>query len=143
MARGAPKEYRDRLAQVSLFRGCDRAELDAIAQLGTEVTVEAGKELTTEGGAAQEAFLVMEGTASCTKAGVRVAEFHPGDFFGEMALISRRSRTATVTADAAMRLMVFHVTEFNRMLNETPAIAVKILRTTAERLLDATDAAGH
>ena len=131
------KEYLQHLAEVPLFAQCDTRELEIIAGLGTEITVPEGRVLAKEGDQAHEAFLVMDGEATCTVNGEVVARFGPGDFFGEMALIAHKPRTATVVADTEMTLRVFHVTEFNRLMEETPSIAVKILTATAQRLLNA------
>ena len=75
--------------------------------------------------------------------GEEIATFGPGDFFGEMALLVHGHRTATVTATSALSVRVFHKTEFDELLERLPKVAVKILRTTAERLLDAEDSAHH
>jgi CRP-like cAMP-binding protein len=137
------KEYLDHLAQVPLFAQCDSRELEIIAGLGTEITVPAGRVLAAEGDQAHEAFLVIAGQATCTKEGTVLAQFGPGDFFGEMALIAHKPRTATVTADTDMTLRVFHVTEFRQLLEDTPTIGVKILLATAERLLDSEESPNH
>jgi CRP-like cAMP-binding protein len=143
MARRKRNEYHDRLASVPLFSGLENDELDVIAGLGTEVPVALGIELTTEGGIAHEAFLVMTGSASCVKDGTEVATFGPGDFFGEMALISQQPRNATVVATTDMTVRAFDEGEFRRMLVDSPNVAVKILLSTAERLLSAQPSPTH
>jgi CRP-like cAMP-binding protein len=143
MARRHRNEYLDRLASVPLFSGLEDDELKVVAGLGTEVPVAEGTELTTEGGIAHEAFLVMSGTASCVKDGVEVATFGPGDFFGEMALISKQPRNATVAATSDMTVRAFDEGEFRRMLVDSPHVAVKILLSTAERLLSAEPSPNH
>jgi CRP/FNR family transcriptional regulator, cyclic AMP receptor protein len=143
MAKGAPKEVLEKLRAVPLFSECNDKELQEIAGLGTELSVSAGRELMKQGEPAHEAFLLMSGTASVTRDGATIATFGPGDFFGEMALIGNRPRTATVTADTDATVWVFHSAEFKQMMNDVPGIAVKILWIMAERLLDAEDAATH
>ena len=138
-----PKEYLQHLAQVPLFAECDDRELEIIASLGTELKVSEGRVLTREGDQAHEAFLALDGKATVVKGGQQIAEFGPGDFFGEMALLAHRPRTATVTATSDMTLLVFHVSEFNRLMHDTPTIAVKILTATAQRLLNAEDSPSH
>jgi CRP-like cAMP-binding protein len=67
----------------------------------------------------------------------------PGDFFGEMALLVHGHRSATVTATSPMSLRAFHKSEFDSLLDRSPKVAVKILRTTAIRLLNAEDSPHH
>jgi CRP-like cAMP-binding protein len=136
-------EYLERLASVPLFADLDRHELEAVANLGTDVSVEAGRELAHQGDPASEAFLVLDGGARAERDGSEIATFGPGDFFGEMALLAHGDRTATVTATSALAVRAFHKTEFEDLLERSPKVAVKILRTTAERLLNAEDSPHH
>jgi CRP-like cAMP-binding protein len=136
-------EYLDRLSGVRLFADLDRHELDSVATLGTEVSVTDGQVLARQGEPANEAFLVLEGTARCERDGNEVATFGPGDFFGEMALLIHGHRTATITATSPMSVRAFHKSEFDDLLERSPKVAVKILRTTAERLLLAEDSPHH
>jgi CRP-like cAMP-binding protein len=143
MAKSSSDEYLERLRSVPLFAECDDAELTQIAGLGAEISLPAGQELTREGDVAHEAFLLMDGHATAVRGGTQIATFGPGDFFGEMALIGNRPRSATVTADDQVTIRAFHQTEFRQMMGEVPSIAVGILRIMAERLLEAEDAPTH
>jgi CRP-like cAMP-binding protein len=136
-------EYLQRLASVPLFADLDEHDLEAVAELGTDVDVEAGRELVHEGDSASQAFLVLAGTAVAERDGEELATFGPGDFFGEMALLVHGHRTATVTATSPMSVRAFHKTEFDSLLDRSPKVAVKILRTTAVRLLNAEDSPHH
>jgi len=136
-------EYLDRLAAVPLFADLDRDELEAVASLGTEIEVDEGRELAKEGAVGSEAFLILSGSAVCTRAGEEIATFGPGDFFGEMALLVHGPRTATITTTAPTSVRAFHRTEFDSLLERSPKVGVKILRTTAERLLHAEDSPHH
>jgi CRP-like cAMP-binding protein len=139
----ADDNYLNRLADVPLFADLDRKHLEAVASLGTDITIEDGRELAREGDPAAEAFLVLAGTARALRGGEEIATFGPGDFFGEMALLVHGRRTATVVATSAMEVRAFHKSEFDDLLDRSPEVAVKILRTTAERLLTAEDSAHH
>lgn len=144
MIKGSSDDYLGRLRDVPLFSGCDDDELAQIAGLGTEVPISAGRTLLREGDVGQEAFLVLDGHATCTRGGTEIARFGPGDFFGEMALVGgRRPRTATVVADDDMVVRAFHSSEFRQMLHDVPGIALKVMTTIAERLLDAEDTPTH
>jgi CRP-like cAMP-binding protein len=136
-------EYLGRLASVPLFADLDRHELAQIADLGTDVNVEAGRQLAHQGDPASEAFLVLDGEARADRDGEEIATFGPGDFFGEMALLAHGDRTATVTATSSLSVRAFHKSEFEDLLERSPKVAVKILRTTAERLLNAEESPHH
>jgi len=138
-----PKEYLDRLRGVSLFAACDEKELTQVATLGTEVRVPAGEFLMKQGDSSMDAYLVMDGRATCSKDGVELTQFGPGDFFGEMALIGDRPRSATVVAGEDLSVRAFHASEFRQLLSDVPGIAVKVLWVTAERLIAAEESASH
>jgi CRP/FNR family transcriptional regulator, cyclic AMP receptor protein len=133
MARGAPKEVMEMLHAVPLLAGCNKKELRQIANLGTRVSVADGTVLTEQGRPGREFFLLMGGEARCLVNGALVANFSAGDFFGEMALLDRGPRHATVTAEGQADLLVLDGAEFNRLLDTSPSIAKKLLFALAER----------
>lgn len=133
MTRGIPTEVLDRLAAVPLFSECSRTDLRAIATLGTQLELRAGRVLTTEGEPGSEFFLVRSGAAACVRKGRKVASFGPGDFFGETALLTNAARSATVTATGDMTVIVFSRPEFSSLLDRSPQIARKLLKALAER----------
>jgi CRP-like cAMP-binding protein len=133
----------DHLAQVRLFRACSNKELTTIGRASDEVRVPAGKVLTEEGSPGHEFYLVLEGTATVSRKKKKVATVGPGQYFGEMALLDRGPRSATVTADTAMTLLVLGQREFSGVLDEVPGIAHKLLATMAERLREADTKAVH
>ena len=143
MARGIPKEQLEMLSRVPLFSACTDKELRAVASLGTSIDVAAGKELTKQGDRGAEFFLVLDGQATCRINGKKVATYGPGEQFGEMALLDRGPRTATVTADTPMRLLVISAQEFGGLLAEAPSIARKMLITVATRLREAEKNPSH
>ena len=133
MAGGVPRQVLDMLAQVPLFSACSRTELRHIAGLGTEVQVAEGATLTKQGAIGREFFLVTSGSARCFRDGKLIARFGPGDFFGEMALLDRAPRNATIVADAPMNVLVLDAREFEALLDESPSISRKLLKALAER----------
>jgi CRP-like cAMP-binding protein len=135
MARGVPADVLDRLGKVPLFSACSRQELRRIASLGTEVRVGPGTELTRQGEPGSEFFLIRSGGARCIRNGRTVEGFGPGDFFGELALLTKHPRNATVVtdADADTVVRVFDRREFSSLLDDAPAIARKVLAALAER----------
>jgi CRP-like cAMP-binding protein len=132
-----PKRQIELLRGVSLFSGCSQRELRAIAQLGTQVSIEKAEVLTTKGSVGREFFLVLSGVASCRLGRREVAQFTTGGYFGELALLYGGIRTADVVAETPMELLALDTREFRSMLMTTPSIGVKMLARLAERLADA------
>jgi CRP-like cAMP-binding protein len=133
MGRGVPKAVIDMLAAVPLLSACSRKELRQIAGLGTAIKVRDGEVLTEQGRSAREFFLVVDGTARCLVDGTVVASLGPGDYFGEMALLDRGPRHATVIAEGPMDVLVLESREFWGLLDAAPSIAKKLLVAFAQR----------
>ena len=133
MARGIPKVVLERLHAVPLLSGCSAKELRQIANLGVRLTVADGTVFTRQGKAGREFFLLLEGAAQCTVDGALAARFEAGDFFGEMALLDRGPRVATVTAQGPAEVLVLYGNEFDDLLDASPSITKKLLVALAER----------
>jgi len=125
----------DLIRQVPLFAQLGRAEVGEIAQIADEVDVKAGKELTREGERGSEFFVLLDGAAEVRRGGDRVNQLGPGDFFGEIALVSRSPRTATVTTTEPSNLLVITATGFRALLDRSPRIQLRVLETLADRLV--------
>lgn len=130
----------DRLRYVPLFEQCTPAEIDRIAALVEEANVPAGEVLTREGASGSSFFIVGNGTATVTRAGTRLAVIGPGSFFGEVALLTRGLRTATVTADSPMKLYLLDERGFRTLMASAPSVARKVMEGLAERLAHADEA---
>jgi len=122
------------IKQVPLFAGLSKRELEQIAAIADEIDLREGKELTTQGKSAREFFVLLEGSADVTKDGQRINQLGDGDFFGEIALVSRSPRTATVTATSPVRALVITDRAFRHLLEESPQIQLKVLEALAERI---------
>jgi CRP/FNR family transcriptional regulator, cyclic AMP receptor protein len=122
------------LSNVRLFSTCNKRELARIASLVDEVEAPKGKVLVRQGDPGQECFVISEGKAKATIRGGGGAVLGPGSFFGEMALLDQGPRSATVTAETDMRLLVLGSRQFSSLINEVPVVAVRIMRGLAERL---------
>jgi CRP-like cAMP-binding protein len=136
-------EKLDQLGRMWLFSACTRKDLQVIGRASDEVTVPAGKALTEEGKAGHEFYLILDGEASVRRKGRRIATLGAGQYFGELSLLDRGPRTATVVAESDLRLLVLGQREFNGILDEVPGLAHKVLRTMAERLRVADAKAYH
>jgi CRP-like cAMP-binding protein len=127
------------LSAVPLFSNCSKRDLAVVAKLAQEVELPAGHTLIHERADVAYAFFVLiEGEAEVRRRNRRVAKLGPGDFFGELALILRRPRTATVTLTVPSRLLSISAHNFQPLLMRAPEIQFKLLEALAERLAAAT-----
>jgi CRP/FNR family cyclic AMP-dependent transcriptional regulator len=122
------------LKRVPLFADCSKAELRALAKSTDEIDLREGTVMTREGRPGREFFVLIEGTARVTRDGRKVAELKGGDWFGEIALITNRPRTATVTATSAVDVLVLTDRRFRTAVETMPTIALKVLSSVGERL---------
>lgn len=124
----------ERLARVPLFEHCSKRELGLIASLADEVDLAEGKTLVREGAFGHEFFVLVDGAAEVRKRKRKVATLGAGDFFGEIALISKILRTATVTTTGPVRALVITSRDFRTLLDTVPQIQAKVLTALADRL---------
>jgi CRP-like cAMP-binding protein len=88
----------ERLAEVPLFEGLSKRQLRRISSLMTRIDRPAGQVLTREGEYGSEFFIVLEGEVEVRQADRVIATREPGDYVGEIALLDKRPRTASVVA---------------------------------------------
>jgi CRP/FNR family cyclic AMP-dependent transcriptional regulator len=125
------------LSKVPIFSGCARRELELIARAAKELRHKPGSVISREGDPGIGLFIILEGTATVTIGGVRRGTMGPGDFFGEVALLDRGPRTATVTATTPVTLLVLTEWVFRGLVLEHPSIGVRVLQGMAARLRNA------
>ena len=115
-----------RLGELSLFQGLDEDALRAVAAAVVEESVEEGRVLVREGDFSQDLTIIDEGTASVVHDGQELTQLGPGEMFGEMGLLRKEQRNATVRAATDMRLI--HLTKFdlNRLRGPAPQILERI-----------------
>ncbi len=121
------------LKSIPLFQEVGDDELAQIAPFATEVEVEQGRELVREGDFSYEFMAIEEGQAEVTRAGEHVADLGPGDFFGEMGLIERTLRNATVTAKTPVRLVTLTGWDLKRVERSAPQAMERIRAVLEER----------
>jgi CRP/FNR family transcriptional regulator, cyclic AMP receptor protein len=118
----------DLLAGVPLLSGLDRKHLETLARDFSERTFPAGSIVVREGDDHGIGFFVVaDGEGTVTVKGKEVAKVGPGSYFGEVALISDRVRTATVTADTDLRCMVMTMWDFRSFVRGDAEVAWKLL----------------
>ena len=119
---------------VPLFALCTKKEVEAIAAEATELAVPSGRVLTTQGERGREFMVIADGSAEVRKDGRLVARLGPGDFVGEIALITGGPRVATVTTTSDTTLLLLTDRAFDRMMKAMPSIQAKVLNALADRL---------
>ena len=122
------------LKGVTLFGGLGRHELASIASVAHTRTVEAGAVICREGERGTEFFVIRDGRVRVTVGGKKRREMSAGDSFGELALLDRGPRSATVTAITAVELLVIGELDFTALLDEVPSLSHHLLAQLATRL---------
>ena len=128
----------DLIKSVPLFSSASKQELAQIASIADEIDFPEGKVLIREGDSGREFFVLIDGAAEVQRGGKKVAAIGPGDFFGEIALISKTPRNATITTTSPVRSLVITDRAFRQLLDRSPQIAVGVLTALAERLAPTT-----
>jgi CRP-like cAMP-binding protein len=124
----------DLIKGVPLFSSSSKSELAEIAKIADEVDLPEGKVVIKEGDSGREFIVLIEGTAEVERGGRKVADIGPGDFVGEIALIAKTPRNATITTTSPVRALVITDRAFRQLLDHSPQIAVSVLTALAERL---------
>jgi CRP-like cAMP-binding protein len=127
----------EHLGQVRLFSALNKKELTLLGRASDQVQIPAGKVIVQEGTVDREFFLIMEGQAVVRRGGRKVALLGPGQYFGELALLDRAPRNATVVAETPMVLLVLGQREFAGVLDGLPPVSMKLLQAMAHRLREA------
>jgi CRP-like cAMP-binding protein len=122
-----------RLKQIPLFQDVPDEELAQIATFAQEVSVEQGRELVREGDFSYEFMAIEEGEAEVTRHGEHLADLGAGDFFGEIGLLEKTLRTATVTAKTQMMLVTLTGWDLKRMERHIPDAIERVRAALEER----------
>jgi CRP-like cAMP-binding protein len=134
MNRAMAKPSPDLLRNVGLFSDLDEKDLASLAEEFNERRFSPGNTIALEGAGGLMFFVVESGEASVEVHGEEVAWLGPGDSFGEVALIDRRPRTATVTAKTDLVTYALPVFVFRPYVEARPQVAWKLLEAMADRL---------
>jgi CRP/FNR family cyclic AMP-dependent transcriptional regulator len=122
-----------RLKQIRVFEDLDASALDAIAKLAAEVSVPAGKELVREGDYSYDLIAIEEGTARVHSGDETIAELGPGDIVGEMGVLERAQRSASVTAISPMLLVTLTGWDVRKLRKQAPEAVQRLQQLVAER----------
>jgi CRP/FNR family cyclic AMP-dependent transcriptional regulator len=122
-----------RLKTIPVFADLSEEETRHVAQLAAEVSIEAGKELVREGDYSYDVLAIEEGTARVERDGETVAELGPGDVVGEMGVLERSQRNATVVATSPMLLVTLTGWDIRRLQRTAPDAVEHLRGVVAQR----------
>jgi CRP/FNR family transcriptional regulator, cyclic AMP receptor protein len=124
------------LKQTPLLAGLSQHDLEEVGRLADEVDAKASKVLFRAGDPGNEFFVITDGAVRIERDGKVIARLGPGDFFGDIALVVERPRTATATVETDSRLLVVAHREFHSLMDRFPSIRISVLESIAIRLAE-------
>jgi CRP-like cAMP-binding protein len=122
------------LKGVPLFAGMSHRDLRKLTAQAEDVRYPAHRTIVSRGARGDSFFVIAEGEATVRKGTRKIGSLGPGDFFGEMALLDGRPRSATVVADTPLHAIRLTRAGFNRALDANPSMARAILAELAARI---------
>jgi cAMP-dependent protein kinase regulator len=122
-----------RLKRIPVFADLSDEERDHVAALAAEVSVPESKELVREGDYSYDVLAIEEGTASVERHGEHIADLGPGDVFGEMGVLKREQRNATVVATSPMLLVTLTSWDIRRLQKTAPNAVDHLREVVAQR----------
>ena len=122
------------LREVPLFAGLSDRQLRKVARLAQLTRYRAHFAVVRMGTPGQSFFVILEGRARVTRGGAPPVALGPGDHFGEMALLDRRPRSATVTTETGVTALRVPAGAFHKLLRAEPTIALTLLETLSARV---------
>ena len=125
-----------RLKNISVFADLEDDTLEVIASLASEVSVPEGKDLVREGDFSYDLLAIEEGSAEVSRGGEKVAELGPGDIIGEVGVIERSQRNATVTATSPMLLVTLDRWDVKRLARQAPTAMEQLKALIESRRAD-------
>jgi CRP-like cAMP-binding protein len=121
------------LRRSALFEGLSRTQLARVARISDVRELPAGAVVCREGEPGEEFFVIVDGAAAVSRGGRPVATVGTGDFFGEIALLERVRRTATVMAATPLRFLVIRAEAFDFVVSADPTMERRLQAALARR----------
>jgi CRP-like cAMP-binding protein len=127
----------DELKRVPLFSGLSQRQLKQLAKDFHERKVKPGTELIKQGEMSGiDCFVISEGEAAVNVDGIEVDRLGPGDYFGELALVTEQVRTASVVALSPMRCYTIQFWNFRKFAKNNPDVTWKLLQHVTDLLME-------
>jgi CRP-like cAMP-binding protein len=137
------EERANLVRSVSVFEHVEAADVDALAGIATEVEFPAGRTIARQGEIANGLFIIAAGSVDVVRDGVRLATLGAGEWFGELAVLARAPRVASVVAAEPTTCLAIAAWDTEQLLLERPALAVGMLRSLAIRMRALTEDHHH
>ncbi|MDX6409166.1 MAG: family transcriptional regulator, cyclic receptor protein [Gaiellaceae bacterium] len=122
------------IKKVPLFSKLSKKGLEEVAHIADELDLPQGKVMAEEGDRGREFFVLLEGQADVTKGDRSINTMKQGDFFGEIALVTKMPRTASVTATTDVRVLVITERDFSSLLKHSEDVGRAVAEALAERV---------
>jgi CRP-like cAMP-binding protein len=135
MVKPTMAERVEALKTIPLFEGLSQRALQRIVRMSGEVDVPAGQVLVQPRAEGSGMFIVEQGIVEVDKLGRKI-ELGPGQFFGELSLLTSTTRTARVRAKTPVRCLAINRSDFKKLLSSEPRIAISMLEVLAQRLAE-------
>jgi CRP/FNR family transcriptional regulator, cyclic AMP receptor protein len=132
----ASKNHLDSLKNVALFSACSNKELEKVAKATDEIRMTAGTLIIDQGQTGREAFIIVDGEVTVKRNNRKIATLGPGTVVGEMSLLDKGPRTATVVCETNCTLLVIDQRRFLGVIDSIPAISHKLMAGLASRIRD-------
>ncbi|MGN6721159.1 MAG: cyclic nucleotide-binding domain-containing protein [Marmoricola sp.] len=116
------------LRSIPLFADCKASEIAEVAAVADEIDLPAGDQVVTEHAEGREFVVVIDGSASVTRGGEVVDTIGPGEWFGEVSLVTGQPRNASVIATTSLHALVIEGHRFTHLLKHSPSIREKVER---------------
>jgi CRP-like cAMP-binding protein len=121
------------LQSIALFESLSHDARRVVAQHADRLQVPEGTELVRQGEFAYEFFVLVDGSAEVVRDGERIAELGPGDFLGEMGIVGKVVRNATVATTSEADVIVMTAQAFRSLAAQSPDVASRIEAAVEER----------
>jgi CRP-like cAMP-binding protein len=121
-------------ASIPLFAGCSKRDLRVLAKTAIVEPRAAGATLVTEGEVGKNAFVILQGTCRVLRNGRRVGKVEAGGVVGELSMLNRAPRNATVVAETPLEVAILARADFLALLHRSPSMSQKLLESLAARV---------
>jgi CRP-like cAMP-binding protein len=130
---GRQPDFAEALASVSLFSGLKKKQLSVAVKLAHDISFKRGQTIVKEGELGIGFYVILDGKAEVRRGSKVLSEIGPGGFFGEMAVLDNRPRSADVVAVAPTRCAAFTAWSFEALVGLRPEIPATIMTELAKR----------